>query len=209
MAYHGYVPACKKFLCSRESPNFLEVGVDRGVTFISLVAFLARAREKSLAVGVDVFVQEQVEIMLAFVDRTMQQQAFLLEGNSLDVLPKLIEQGVTFDLLLLDGDHNYFTVSQELALVDKLLKPDGILIIDDYNGRWGRQDLFYSEREGYENNSFASKRVETERHGVGSAVDDWLASAPSWTSAQFLSGEPIVIARDRAKLEAFRTHMKS
>ncbi len=173
----------------------LEVGVDRGVSLLTLATFLARTKEQFLVIGVDVKVQEQVGIMLANLDRTETQQAFLLEGNSLDILPKLVQEGVTFDILLLDGDHNYYTVSKELEHLDKLVRPGGTVIIDDYDGKWSERDLWYAERPDYEGVDAATKRIETEKHGVKAAVDDWLEANPGWQLAKPVQGEPVILTR--------------
>lgn len=177
----------------------LEIGVDRGVTFLTLVTFLARTQQSFFALGVDVNVQEQVSIMLEHIDldKRSGQVAALLESNSLDALPKMLAQGMKFNVILLDGDHNYHTVSQEMPLVAELLAPDGILIVDDYNGKWSDRDLFYSEREGYENVTCATPRIATEKHGVKPAVDDWLSANPGWIASSPMEGEPVLLMRKK------------
>lgn len=196
MAYHGYIPLCKQAIADcKHAPSLLEVGVDRGVTFLTLTTFLSRACEKFLAIGVDVKVQEQVAIMLNNLDRSPEQQAFLVQGNSLEVLPRLVEQGLSFDILLLDGDHNYYTVAKELESLEKLVRPGGIVVIDDYHGRWSEKDLWYSEREGYEEVKDVTQKVDTEKHGVRAAVDEWLTKNGTWQLTQPIQGEPVVLTR--------------
>jgi predicted O-methyltransferase YrrM len=173
----------------------LEIGVDRGVSFLTLATFLARSRQEFLAIGVDILVQEQVELMLQHIDRQPKQSAYLLSGNSLQVLPNMIDQGMKFDLVLLDGDHNYHTVANELVHIEKLLTDDGIIVVDDYAGRWSERDLWYTERPGYENVEIASKKVDTDKHGVKPAVDEWLSTRPAWKLSSPVSGEPVVLSR--------------
>jgi predicted O-methyltransferase YrrM len=108
---------------------------------------------------------------------------FLFQNNSLEILPQVVEQGMRFNVVLIDGDHNYYTVRRELDYIDKLLKPGGVVIVDDYSGRWAERDLFYAEREGYENVK-----------GV-TAVDEFLSVNPRWVSSQPVGGEPIVLMR--------------
>jgi|SRR5581483_11497469 len=199
MSYHGYIPLVKQYLHQQVAPSvspaLLEIGVDRGVTFLSLVVFLARTRPAFTAIGVDILVQEQVQLMLQNIDRQPSQNAYLLEKNSLEVLPVMVEQGLQFDVLLLDGDHNYHTVKQEMELVGKLIKPNGIVICDDYDGRWSDRDLWYAQREGYEGNAHATKPVDTDKHGVKPAIDEWLAEHPEWQKAQPITGEPVLLMR--------------
>lgn len=198
MAYHGLIPSIKQFLLAvPHTPRLLEVGVDRGVTFVTLVNFLARSRENFLALGIDVKVQEQVSIMLQHADLTSKQVAVLSESNSLISLPELVSRSNQFDVILLDGDHNYHTVSQEMPLVTQLLAPNGMLVVDDYDGKWGRRDMWYAERSGYESNINVTARVDSDKSGVGSAVDDWLKVNPGWVMTKPVYGEPVVIRRSQ------------
>lgn len=197
MSYHGFIPLCKKHLSAitTRPPTLLEVGVDRGVSFLSLATFLARSKQEFTALGIDIMIQEQVQIMLHHLDLLPSQQAYLLEENSLTALPKLKQMKMKFDVLLLDGDHNYHTVSQELLTVPDLVAPDGILIIDDYDGRWSEKDLWYAERPGYEQNANASKKIETDKHGVKAAVDEFIATNPQWRLSKPVMGEPVLLSR--------------
>jgi hypothetical protein len=201
MSAHGYIPLVKQFihqLPKETAPTIIEVGVDRGVMWLSLVVFLARTRPQFLALGVDILVQEQVQLMLQNIDLQPTQQAFLLQENSLNALPKMVDQGMKFDVMLLDGDHNYHTVSQEMQHVEALVNPGGIVIVDDLYGRWSARDLFYAEREGYEDVKIATKRVETEKHGVKAAIDEWLITNLSWQMSQPIPGEAVMLMRKRA-----------
>jgi len=195
MAPHGYIPLIKQRLYASERPSFLEVGVDRGVTFLSVATFLARTKPQFVAVGVDVLVQEATQLLLNNLDLQQGQQAYLVNGNSLSVLPQMVEQKMKFDVIVLDGDHNYHTVSNELRHVAALLGDNGTIIIDDYDGRWSERDLWYAERLGYENVIDTTKKVETEKHGVRPAVDEWLSENPSWRLSKPIQGEPVVLSR--------------
>lgn len=196
MSHHGYIPLVKQFLHQlKHPPTFMEVGVDRGVTFLSVVTFLARTRPEFLAVGVDIMVQDAVSIMLQHLDLQQKQAAYLLESNSLEALPKMVDQGMKFDVVMLDGDHNYHTVATEMRLLEHLVHDHGIIVIDDYDGRWSDRDLWYAERPGYEDVKSATPRVETDKHGVKPAVDEWLSTHPEWKVAKPVGGEPILLMK--------------
>lgn len=50
------------------------------------------------------------------------------------------------DAYLLDGDHNYFTVSAELLLIEKVLQRAGkplLVFLHDVGWPWGHRDLYY------------------------------------------------------------------
>lgn len=162
---------------------------------LPLVVFLARTRPHFAFVGVDILVQEQVKIMLMNLDLTQTQQAHCIEGNSLEVLPRMVDQGMKYDVVLLDGDHNYHTVAEEMKMIESLTYPGSLVICDDYDGRWANKDLWYADREGYEANKHATNKVETEKHGVKAAIDEWLDAHPEWQKAQPIQGEPILLMR--------------
>lgn len=195
MAYHGYIPIIKQFLLETESPKILEVGLDRGVTTIPVLVFLCRTQKKFEFTGVDVLLQEPLLITLRNIDMTSEQQVNLFQDSSLTVLPKLVEESKKFNVVLLDGDHNYYTVSKELEYLNALVEDDGIVIIDDYHGRWSDKDLWYTEQKGYENVSQATKRIETEKHGVKPAVDEFIETNPIWDATALMQGEPIVLRK--------------
>jgi predicted O-methyltransferase YrrM len=174
----------------------LEVGVDRGVTFISLAAHLSRSKKEYNLIGVDVLVQESTALTVSFLDRNPdEQRIYLLQGNSLVVLPSLVSQGFKFDVVLIDGDHNYYTVSKELESLNDLTYDHSVVLIDDYNGRWSERDLWYAEREDYSKIDVTTKPVETEKHGVKPAVDEFLQKNPQWRMSKPLNGEPVVLSK--------------
>lgn len=195
MAYHGYLSLAKRFLHEIAEPSLLEIGVDTGVSYLTLTTFLARTKKRFVSLGIDVKVQDSVAIMLNNLDLEVEQQAALIQENSLDVLPKLVESNVRFNLVLLDGDHNYHTVYNELNLLKPLLADESVIICDDYHGRWSERDLWYAERPGYEDVSQASKPVDTQKHGVKPAIDDWVSENPEWSIERPIEGEPVILVR--------------
>ncbi len=46
-------------------------------------------------------------------------------------LPKLVEQGRQFDFAFVDGDHRFDGAFVDLVFVNKLLKPGGVMAVDD------------------------------------------------------------------------------
>jgi predicted O-methyltransferase YrrM len=46
-------------------------------------------------------------------------------------LPKLVEQGRQFDFAFIDGDHRYDGAFVDMVFVHKLLKPGGVMAVDD------------------------------------------------------------------------------
>jgi SAM-dependent methyltransferase len=74
--------------------------------------------------------------------REFGQRITLHKGLSLDILPQL--EG-SFDCIFIDGDHNWYTVFNELKLIEerRLLKEDGIIFLHDVGWPYGRRDMYY------------------------------------------------------------------
>lgn len=64
------------------------------------------------------------------------------KGNSLDILPSL---DAAFDCILIDGDHNWYTVFHELRLIreKRLLRSRGMIFFHDVAWPYGRRDMYY------------------------------------------------------------------
>jgi hypothetical protein len=71
----------------------------------------------------------------------------VIKSNSLDALAVggPIGVGAAFDCILLDGDHNWYTVFNELRLIREcaLLRPGGFVFLHDVDWPYGRRDLYY------------------------------------------------------------------
>lgn len=63
-------------------------------------------------------------------------------GRSLEVLPAL--EG-PFDCFLIDGDHNWYTVYNELSTIAdrSLLRRGGVILLHDIRWPYARRDLYY------------------------------------------------------------------
>jgi hypothetical protein len=66
----------------------------------------------------------------------------VLRGLSHDILSTLSEP---FDCILIDGDHNWYTVYHELRIIEErgLLKPGGTIFFHDVRWPYGRRDMYY------------------------------------------------------------------
>ncbi len=64
------------------------------------------------------------------------------KGLSLDILPKILNG---FDCILIDGDHNWYTVYNELRIIKerKLLNKGGTIFLHDVGWPYGRRDMYY------------------------------------------------------------------
>ena len=222
MSYHGYINQVCNIASAFPMPAVLEIGIDKGQTLFPVVNNLTRVcaqqKKKFLYLGIDIELREHVKDACEVINRDlygplpdkphgperMVGLVELREGNSLDVMPKLVEANAdaAFSVALIDGDHNYYTVSREIECAASLLAPQGIIICDDYDGPGGCQDEFFSETtEFFEGEKppeglVSREEVRKEKQGVKAAVDEFLANNKHWTSYKvFVDSEPIVLFR--------------
>ncbi|MGO8676699.1 MAG: class I SAM-dependent methyltransferase [Limisphaerales bacterium] len=99
----------------------------------------------------DAYLEAQ-DLRLALVDPCLDAELFtkykhnkrvtIHRGLSLEILPELSE---CFDCILIDGDHNWYTVFNELNTIDQkgLLKEGGTIFLHDVSWPYGRRDMYY------------------------------------------------------------------
>jgi hypothetical protein len=217
MAYHGYL----NFICqyaaamhekTGKNIKILEIGVDKGVTLFSILNNLNCVNVPYEYHGVDVKVQEHLKVMLGLNDSypvgtlyiRKNSSVKLYETNSLEFMEKHNDH--KFDIILIDGDHNYPTVSKECELIPPLMRNANTLIMfDDYHGKWSEKDLFYKDKKGYEENSLLSHLTSIPgKQGVKPAVDEFLLHPElvSFVIDNFTRGEAICVThKDNSLLQ--------
>jgi hypothetical protein len=195
-------------------PTILEIGVDRGQTALPLIHNLVSLGRPFKWIGIDVrqdslvynqlFVMNGVSLVPEIgingelVNKTLTSEdpswnVALITGNSLDVLPSMVIDKWKFDLILIDGDHNYATVSKELGYIEDLTRDASLVIMDDYDSSWGNKDLYYKDRQTHESNELLFKpEAIPGKVGVKAAVDDWLQENTSWHGFQLV--ESVILA---------------
>jgi len=126
-------------------------------------------------------------------------------GKSLDILPRL----TTYDAVLIDGDHNWYTVYSELRCIEQHIVQHGtdvLVMLHDVDWPYARRDMYFNpedippeyrqphcrggltlerreplEDRGINPQHFHAIREGGERNGVLTAVEDFLKqSAYSW-----------------------------
>lgn len=197
MAHHGYIPIAHSFLSMFKTPRVLEIGIDKGITTFSMLHRLSNLGRPFSYLAIDILVRKEVIETVKYMGVDLNSNNIhLVEENSLKILPKLCEQGAEFDLIFLDGDHNYYTVANELSYIKNLIHENSIIIADDYHGRWKDIDGFYCEYKEHLENDKATKVEEAkslEKQGVNQAIDEFLNSNQSFSSISLMQGEPTVI----------------
>jgi hypothetical protein len=141
-----------------------------------------------------------VDLTLKYIN---DRRVTVHKRNSLDALPDL--HG-TFDCILIDGDHNWYTVFNELRLIRErdLLKRGGMIFFHDVGRPYGRRDMYYqpetvpaefrqlyerkgivrgrselADSEGSNRIHFNAVREGGARNGVLTAIEDFVAEHSS------------------------------
>jgi predicted O-methyltransferase YrrM len=117
-----------------ESLSTLETGVGFGA---SAVAICHAKKEfdltKAVHYGIDPNQRtEYAEAAIVSLEKEKLEDQFrLLEGPSHLMIPKLIENGVVLDFAFVDGWHTFDYTLLDFFLIDKLLRPGGMIAFHD------------------------------------------------------------------------------
>ena len=184
MSYQNIARPIMQYLSYFKSPRVLEIGIDKGQTTIPLCHNLSMFGRPWLYEGVDIKLNQSVFDTISSMsgincfniepDLPVHSHVIIHEVNSLVFLKEAVKNNIKYNLILIDGDHNYYTVQKELELAKEFALPSTIIVCDDYNSKWAYQDMFYEEHEGYEENQLVTKRQESAKAGVRPAVDDFI-----------------------------------
>lgn len=98
----------------------------------------------------------------------LQSNWTCLKMRSLDYLSSATFAGV--DLYLIDGDHNYYTVSNELCLIHGKTRAQHVVLLNDVVGWCTRHDQYYDPT------FIPAEHVGGHKQGVLTAVEDFLDS---------------------------------
>jgi cephalosporin hydroxylase len=114
----------------------VEIGALRGETTVRMLDDLGPAAELHV-------IDPEPQFDPAEHERSFPGRYHFHQGLSLDVLPTL----GPVDAALIDGDHNWYTVVNELRLLDEGARRHGsdlpVLILHDVLWPYGRRDLYY------------------------------------------------------------------
>ena len=115
--------------------EMLEIGAFEGRT----TAFAARLFPNARITCVDPWIDYAEMKDLSRAEQSFQRnitefkdRVRAIKGYSKDILPALLEEGRSFDVVFVDGSHAYLDVAFDTDLGWLLLKPGGVMIWDDY-----------------------------------------------------------------------------
>ncbi len=125
-------------LVRRQPGSIVEVGAEHGRTTRLLLGFCGRHRS----------VLHCIEPAPRFDPARLEQEygarLILHQGLSLQMLPHVDR----FEVVLSDGDHNWYTVYHELKLIERrcheLGQPFPLVLLHDVGWPYGRRDMYYN-----------------------------------------------------------------
>jgi predicted O-methyltransferase YrrM len=116
--------------------NMMEIGFHAGH---SAEIFL-KNNENLLLTSFDLGMWDFIPIAKKFIDVTYPNRHTLILGNSLKTVPQYISNNsdIKFDIIFIDGGHDYNTAYNDLNNCLKLAHKDTIIIVDDtmYKSGW-------------------------------------------------------------------------
>lgn len=215
-----FAPLLKPLFVSPHISSVCEVGAEQG-TFTRVLTGYRRAGFLQRITVVD-------PVLTPSVKALAENGVYLIETTSLAALPHLSAH----DLYVLDGDHNHYTVLNELHLIHSTA-PSAIVILHDVGWPCGRRDHYYDptrlpphavhphsfdlgvlpNRPGVGPMGMVSKgqyAVALEEggpaNGVSTAIEDFLSDHPDlhYLSLNFIHGLGIISPRDHPLTDTLR-----
>ena len=144
--YKGWVDT---FFKESDEVNIIEVGVYKGDFAVRLLnaAFSASPLGKISYTGIDLFEPLDNDMLLeenslvpppieTVYKRISRDCPFALvglhEGDSADILPKLLENISKADLIYIDAGHSVKSIANDWTIIQTAIKPSALIIFDDY-----------------------------------------------------------------------------
>lgn len=150
--------------------NVLEIGMAFGTSSLAIIAALPKS---GLLYSIDPY-QTDIEHwdsvgLIRLNNSNASHKHRLIEEKSFIALPELIKKGDFFDLIYIDGWHTFDGILIDLFYSDKLLKPNGVIGINDTSFASVNKAIkwFLSHREYQEEVTDLPRKYRRIRHSGG------------------------------------------
>ena len=116
--------------------HIVEVGSDRGINTENILKYCKKNNAKLTSID------PSHKLNLKKINEEYANNFELIEDFSLNVLHTM----KNYDLILIDGDHNWYTVYNELKTIEKQFKNQHFpfIILHDVSWPYGRRDMYYN-----------------------------------------------------------------
>jgi predicted O-methyltransferase YrrM len=110
----------------------IEVGLALGMSALFLCQAIA-GRDGARHVAIDPFQAESWDNagLEALREAEVEELVEVIQEESLFALPQLVKDGRQFDFAFVDGDHRFEGVVLDLVFMARLVKPGGLIVVDD------------------------------------------------------------------------------
>ncbi len=127
-----------KLACRQNVKIIGEVGFNAG---FSSYVFL-KANPKAKVISFDIAEHKYIKTAKRFVDQQFPKRHALIKGDSKQTIPQFSKKhpDVRFDLVFIDGGHDYKTAESDIVNMKLLSTPQTLLVMDDLTPwlPWGR-----------------------------------------------------------------------
>lgn len=199
----NYMFQIKRILELLKPRSIVEVGIEGGKFSNFLLEY---AQENNIHyIGIEPYPSDKIIELINSYGQELIQSTSLSESA---------KEALRSDIVFLDGDHNYFTVFNELKLIFNDSCKTSMVFMHDVSWPWRRRDLYYDitqlDQDNINDFTFEGglqpgiKTVQPfgfsgegnyayavyeggEKNGVLTAVEDFLKESPIYTYSELLS----------------------
>lgn len=131
-----WIEYTKPYISNSKPFHMLEIGSFQGQSATWFLDNLMIHPKSTLTCVDPFFTRKTIDDKAIFLHNIntsgRSNQTIIKEGLSGDILPKLLNEGKEYDIIYVDGSHEYKETLEDCMNSWKLLKKKGLLIIDDY-----------------------------------------------------------------------------
>ncbi|MCR8644024.1 class I SAM-dependent methyltransferase [Paenibacillus sp. N1-5-1-14] len=124
-------------LLSENSKRMVEVGCEYGINTVNLLSYAYRF--SGHVTVIDPFLSDNVRMLMTQAGSFMD----FIPITSLEALPQLTD----YDVIFLDGDHNWYTIYHELKIIEAKAVRTGkfpLVLMHDVCWPYARRDMYYN-----------------------------------------------------------------
>jgi predicted O-methyltransferase YrrM len=138
--------ALRELAIAEGAEQTIEVGLALGMSALFLCqAVLGRGGSH---VAIDPFQESSWSGagLIVLEQAGVREQVEFIEEESQLALPRLVSEGRSFDLAFVDGDHRFESALLDLYFMTRLVRPEGLIVMDDMWMPSIRTAVAYAER---------------------------------------------------------------